>query len=295
MTTATEFFAVETLREAIYRDGIVSVPNALPREWAADLDLDLGAEFIRALGCRAGTAPRGWNRFYFEPYAERIRGFVAWAAHPVLGALSEDMFGPDYMIVELGCDTPLPGAVNQPWHRDFPSPEPTRARRHLTSIAVNASAVDTTDDMGPFQIVKGTHFDDGATFEQGMFPPEEDCSKYESRMTTMYGKMGSFSIRSGLTIHRGSKSSVRSMKRQVAILGIVSGEDRAVFKRLADPKDNTVPRLRISQEYLDRLSAERPELVRHLSYEVVADSEKNLPPHHTHHDFEGLKMSEFRA
>ncbi len=283
---------VKQLREGVYRDGIVGLPNAFPREWAAQLDLDLGAEFIRALSARKGTAPRGWNRFYFEPYAERLRGFVAWASHPVMCALSEDMFGPDYMIVELGCDTPLPGAVNQPWHRDFPLPDATRNERRLTSIAVNASAVDVADDMGPFQVVKGSHFDDDAGFEEGMFPPESDKEKYEQQMVSMHGKAGALSIRSGLTIHRGSGSSVRSTKRQVAILGIVSREDRAVWKRLANPADNTVPRLRMSRAFLETLDEE---LVKHLSYEVVSETEETLPPHHTHHDFEGLKMSEFRA
>src|SRR4051812_1867815 len=110
---------VMAIRDAVYKDGVVGIPNALPREWAAQLDEDLGAEFVRALGARKGTAPRGWNRFYFEPYAERIRGFVDWVTHPLLVALSEEMFGPEWKIVELGCDTPLPGAVNQPWHRDF--------------------------------------------------------------------------------------------------------------------------------------------------------------------------------
>lgn len=282
---------VAQLKDAVYRDGITAIPNALPREWAAQLDLDLGAEFVRALSCRAGTAPRGWNRFYFEPYAERLRGFVAMCTQPVVTALSEEMFGPDYKIVELGCDTPLPGAVNQPWHRDFPLPDATRHKRILTSIAGNASAVDVAEGMGPFQVVKGSHYDNDGMFEEGLFPPEEDSGLYEKRMSTMYAKMGTLSIRSGLTIHRGSASSVRSTKRQVAILGIVSPEDRAVFKRLADPTGNHVPRIRLSRQYLDTLPEE---LVRHLSYEVVSDTEATLPPHHTHHDFEGLKMSEFR-
>src|SRR3712207_6629167 len=235
------------LRDSIYRDGIAVLPGALPREWAAQLDEDLAAEFVRALSVRCGTAPRGWNRFYFEPYPERLRGFVAWVTQPDLTALSEELFGPDYMVVELGCDVPLPGAINQPWHRDFPMPDRTRYDGVLTSIAVNASAVDVEEDMGPFQVVKGSQFDDDAGFDGGMFPPDSAAADYERRMTSMRGRMGSLSIRSGLAIHRGSASSIRSVKRQAAILGVVSQEDRAVTGRLRDPDDTSVPRLRMSR------------------------------------------------
>ncbi len=281
-------FNPTSVSDTIYKDGVTAIPNALPVSWAEQLDADLGREFISALSYPKGTAPRGWNRFYFEPYAERLSGFQELVSHPALTSLSRYMLGDDYKIVELGCDTPLPGAVNQPWHRDFETPEITRTTGRFTSIAVNASAVDVSPDMGPFQVVKGTQFDDGSLFEEGMFPPEENYADYENRMTSMYGKMGSLSVRSGLTIHRGSASSITSRKRQVAILGIVSPDDRAIYKRLADPTDLSVPRIRLSQQYLDTLP---PSLVEHLSYEVVSDSSNDLPPHHTHHDFEGLRMS----
>jgi hypothetical protein len=280
--------AISDLRASIYGDGIAVLPDALPRAWAAQLDLDLGDEFVKALSARGGTAPRGWNRFYFEPYPERLEGFVAWVTHPDLTALSEELFGPDYVIVELGCDVPLPGAIDQPWHRDFPMPDRTRHERVLTSIAVNASAVDVADDMGPFHIVKGSHFDDDTGFDGAMFPPESAAARYDERMTAMHGRMGSMSIRSGLAIHRGSASSVRSVKRQTAILGIVSPEDRAVVHRLRDAGDTSVPRLRMSQEFFQGLD---PALKRHLSHEIVCERSADLPPHHTHHDFEGLRMS----
>jgi hypothetical protein len=280
--------AASRLRDAVYAEGVAVLPGALPREWAAQLDLDLGAEFIKALSVRGGTAPRGWNRFYFEPYPERLEGFLAWVTQPDLTALSELLFGPGYVVVELGCDVPLPGAVNQPWHRDFAMPDRTRHDRVLTSIAVNAAAVDVTDDMGPFQVVKGSHFEDDAGFDGGMFPPDASAAGYERRMTSMHGRMGSMSVRSGLAIHRGSASSVRSAKRQTAILGIVSPEDRAVVDRLQDPDDTSAPRLRMSQEFFDGLDAA---VARHLSHEIVCDRSSELPPHHTHHDFEGLRMS----
>ncbi len=277
-----------TLVETIYRDGIAGIPSLLPREWAEELDEDLKTEFVAALSSAGGTAPRGWNRFYFEPYPERIRGFLDLITHPAVVDLSVAMFGGDYMVVELGCDLPLPGAIDQPWHRDFPMPPETRSGR-ISSVCINASSVDVTADMGPFQIVPGTQLDPGDDFDGGMFPPEARYPEYEERVETRFGQRGSVSIRSGLAVHRGTRSSNRSTIRPVAIVGIVSQECGAVTERLAHPDDPNVPRLRVSQQYIDRL----PESVReHLSYELVADTEKDLPPHFTHHTFEGLKMAE---
>ena len=46
------------------------------------------------------------------------RGFVDLVTHPWVVAMSEAALGPDYQIVEIGCDTPFQGAKVQPWHRD---------------------------------------------------------------------------------------------------------------------------------------------------------------------------------
>jgi hypothetical protein len=290
MATVTTPGYVDTtaLIDALYRDGIAGILDLLPVEWADQLDQDLKKEFVAALSHAGGTAPRGWNRFYFEPYPERIRGFLDLITHPAIVDLSTQMFGNDYKVVELGCDLPLPGAVNQPWHRDFPMPDETREGR-LSSICINASSVDVTPDMGPFQIVPGTQFEPGDDFDGGMFPDESRREELEGRMESRLGRRGSVSLRSGLTLHRGSRSSNRSRVRPVAIVGIVSTECGAVTNRLADPEDPHVPRLRVSQQYIEGLSEH---VLEHLSYEIVADTEQNLPPHFTHHTFEGLKMAE---
>ena len=280
---------VAAVADSIYRDGIVGLADLLPVEWADQLDEDLKREFMAALSHAGVTAPRGWNRFYFEPYPERLRGFLELVTHPTITALSLHMFGEEYKVVELGCDVPLPGAINQPWHRDFPMPKETREEGRLTSIAINASSVDVTLDMGPFQIVPGTHFELGDDFDGEMFPDESKYAEYEQRMESRLGKRGSVSIRSGLALHRGSRSSNRSRMRPVAIVGIVSPDDRAVKNRLRDPEDNEVPRLKVSERFISGLPED---VLRHLSYEVVADTAENLPAHFTHHTFEGLKMSE---
>ncbi|NMR21641.1 phytanoyl-CoA dioxygenase family protein [Cellulomonas fimi] len=278
------------LSEQVYRDGIAVVRDALPRSWAEQLDEDLSRELGLALRTPGGVAARGWNRFYFEPYAERLRGFVELASHPVVGAVAEQMLGPDWRIVELGTDIPLPGAQDQPWHRDFPMPDATRNEGRLTSIAVNATAVDVVD--GPFQGVLGTHLDDSADLEGGMFPPDSQQGHFEARMQSFHARMGNFSIRSGLMLHRGSAMSTAARMRQVAILGITSPDDRAIVLREKDPADPTPPRIRMSRAYAESLD---DALRSRLSLEIVAETADELPPYRTEHSFEGLKMDQRKS
>lgn len=67
------------------------------------------------------------NRCYVE-HPQRIRRFAELRTHPWVIAVCETVLGPDYRIAEAGLNVPGPGAPEQPWHGDFPSPEP--ASRH---------------------------------------------------------------------------------------------------------------------------------------------------------------------
>src|SRR4028119_1707125 len=225
-TTAIDL-DVEQLAKEVYDKGIVGLPNILPTQWADELDEDMSLQFLKALQIEhgEGVAFRGWSRYYIELYPERLRGFIALVTNPAIVGLSRAILGDQYEIVELGADIPLPGAPDQPPHRDFPMPEPTRLYRRLTSLAFNASTVDVTPAMGPFNVAPGTHFDDEPDFVQDMFPVGEKKDAYNKRMETRLAKRGSVSARSGLTIHRGSRNTSRV--RPVIILGVVSPEDRA--------------------------------------------------------------------
>jgi len=62
-----------------------------------------------------------------------------------------------YKIVEIGFDVPGPGALNQPWHRDYSARE--LLGRRLSSLAFNVTTVDVYENMGPFErsrLVRGT-------------------------------------------------------------------------------------------------------------------------------------------
>jgi hypothetical protein len=95
----------------------------------------------------------------------------------------------------------------------------TREQGVLDSLAINVTTVDTEPDMGPFEIAPGTQFDRGETFDHGMFPPKELYPRYEERAERKYPQRGDISIRSALTIHRGTASHSQK-SRPVLVLGV---------------------------------------------------------------------------
>src|ERR1700712_194787 len=165
--------------KALHTDGVVGRKAAFSREWVHDLGEDVVAAFAEARSRPHGAVGRGPNRWYVEIHPQALRGFTDLAGHPWVQAVSEAVLGPDYRIVEVGFDIPFPGAMNQPWHRDFPSPPETRDERRLTSLAFNVTTVDTTEDMGPLEMAQGTQFDDSPDFEHGMFPLKSHYPRYE--------------------------------------------------------------------------------------------------------------------
>jgi ectoine hydroxylase-related dioxygenase (phytanoyl-CoA dioxygenase family) len=218
---------------------------------------------------------RGPNRYYVEIHPEQLRGFVDLVTHPWVTSVCESTLGPDYEIVEIGFDIPFAGAMNQPWHRDFPSPPETRDEHRYTSLAFNLTAVDTEEDMGPFEIALGTQYDapdDGWKHE--MFPPHELYHRYAERAVRKFPQMGDISARSALTIHRGTVNH-SSKPRPVLVLGVdAPGAGNAEHHDLA-----------VTEPYWESL----PEEVRaHLRCPVV----DRLTPIVQKHQIEGLVMGE---
>ncbi|WP_199512981.1 phytanoyl-CoA dioxygenase family protein [Nucisporomicrobium flavum] len=206
-------------RAAIYEDGITACKGAFSAEWADTMREDIEKAFAEAIERPGGAVGRGPKRYYVEIHPEQLRGFVDLVTHPWVTAVCEAVLGPRYEIVELGFDIPFAGAVNQPWHRDFPMPDITRTQRTLDSLAFNLTAVDTEEDMGPFEIAPGTQFDDSPEFGHGMFPPKSHYPRYEERAVRKYPKRGDISARSALTIHRGTRNESQK-SRPVLVLGV---------------------------------------------------------------------------
>jgi hypothetical protein len=258
----------------LYGDGIVALKGAFDREWVRVLGEDIGVLFEEALARPGGAVGRGPNRWYVEIHPERIRGFVDLVTHSWVVAVSEAVLGPDYRIVEIGFDVPGPGAVNQPWHRDFPAPEATLVGRRLNSLAFNLTTVDVFEDMGPFEIAPGTQWDEPDGFEHGMFPPKTLYPRYEERAQRKMPKMGDISARSALTIHRGTAN--QSDKRRPALVLGVDAPDA----RNAERHD-----LQFTRAYWEAMPEEAR---RHMTARIV----DRLEPIVQAHTIEGLVMGE---
>ncbi|KUL71083.1 MULTISPECIES: phytanoyl-CoA dioxygenase family protein [unclassified Streptomyces] len=260
--------------EALYGDGITARKGAFSVAWADRLREDVDAAFEEALSRPGGAVGRGPHRYYVEIHPEQIRGFAELVDHPWVRSVCAAVLGPGYRVVELGFDVPLEGAVNQPWHRDFPMPEETRRERRLTSLAFNVTTVDTAEDMGPFEIAPGTQWDDSPEFGHGMFPPRSHYPRYAGRAVRKYPQRGDISARSALTIHRGTANQ-SSKSRPVLVLG-VDGPEATNGER----HDAAVTR-----GYWEAL----PERVRrHLDVAVVDE----LTPVTQKHTIEGLVMGD---
>jgi Phytanoyl-CoA dioxygenase (PhyH) len=258
----------------LYTDGITALKGAFSLEWIQQLDEDVAAAFEEARSRENGAIGRGPHRWYVEIHPEALRGFVELADHPWVRTVSEAVLGPDYKIVEVGFDIPFPGAMNQPWHRDFRSPTETKDEHRLTSLAFNITTVDTIEEMGPFEIALGTQFDDHPDFDHGMFPPKSFYPRYEERGVRKYPQRGDISARSALTIHRGTQN-FSQLKRPVLVFGVDGPEANN-----AEHHD-----LAVTKGYWESL----PDSVRrHLGCPIVDE----LTPITQKHDIEGLVMGE---
>ena len=215
----TPDYDVATIMGSIYGDGILGLKGAFDRQWVQELAEDIADLYPKALARPGGAVGRGTNRHYVEIHPEDIRGFVDLVTHPWVQTVCASVLGPDYKIVEIGFDVPNPGAKDQPWHRDFRADEETLVHRRLNSLAFNITTVDVEEDMGPFEIAPGTQWDDPSAYDHGMFPPTDLYPRYEARAQRKMPKMGDISVRSALTIHRGT-ANYSNKSRPVLVLGV---------------------------------------------------------------------------
>jgi hypothetical protein len=270
--TATDAAAI---MGGLYGEGIIALKSAFAPAWADRLHADIMALFEEAKAVPGGALPRGPARWYVEVQPERIGGFVDIATHPWFVAVCEAVLGPGYRIVEIGFDIPFPGARDQPWHRDFPSPEATLKGRRLNSLAFNLTAVDTREEHGAFEIALGTQWDDIAGCKDDMFPPRELWPRYVERAARKLPQRGDISARSALTIHRGTANR--------------SDEPRPVLVVGVDAPDATNAAhhdLQVTAPYFDSLPARVRD---HLTCRVT----DRLEPIIQHHVIEGLLATDY--
>jgi hypothetical protein len=263
-------FDTAAIMGGLYGDGIIAAKAAFAPEFIDDVRNDIMCLFDEARAVPNGALPRGPERWYVEVQPERIGGFVQIATHPWFVAVCQAVLGPDYKIVEVGFDIPFPGARDQPWHRDFGSPDATLRGRRLNSLAFNLTTVDTRPEHGPFEIALGTQWDDIGGCKDDMFPPPEMWDRYVSRAVQKMPQRGDISARSALTIHRGTANR-SSEPRPVLVIGV-------------DAPDATNAHhhdLQVTSAYLNGLP---PSVRDHLTYRMTDELHAVLQ----HHVIEGL-------
>jgi hypothetical protein len=266
---------VAAIMGGLYGDGIIGLKRAFAPEWADRLREEIMSLFEDARAVPGGSLPRGPQRWYVEVQPERISGFVDIASHPWFVSVCEAVLGPDYRIVEVGFDIPFPGAADQPWHRDFPSPEATLRGRRLNSLAFNLTTVDTRPEHGPFEVAPGTQWDDIPGAKDGMFPDKSLWDRYISRATQKLPQRGDISARSALTIHRGTANRSNEA-RPVLVIGVDA----------PDATNAAHHDLQVTRAYVDTL----PALVRdHLTYRVADELTQVIQ----HHVIEGLLEADY--
>lgn len=259
----------------LYGDGIIGLKGAFSSDWADALYRHIITLFEEAKAIPGGALPRGPQRWYVEVQPERIPGFVDIATHPWFVTVCEAVLGPQYKIVEIGFDIPFPGAQDQPWHRDFKSPDATLIGRRLNSLAFNLTTVDTRPEHGAFEIALGTQWDDIPGARDDMFPAKELWDRYIQRAVPKLPQRGDISARSALTIHRGTANR--------------SDEPRPVLVVGVDAPDATNAKhhdLQVTHAYLDSLPAQVRD---HLTYRVADE----LEPVIQHHVIEGLLQPDY--
>lgn len=255
----------------LYGDGIIARKGAFSPQWVAQLKEDIDILFAEARARPGGALERGPFRYYVEVHPERLRGFVDIVTHPWVVGVCRAVLGPDYKVVEAGFDIPFPGAMHQPWHRDFPAPQATLVGRRLDSLAFNITTVDVDEEVGPFEIAPGTQWDDLAG-DDPMFPSKARYPRYEALAERKMPKVGDISARSALTIHRGTANR-SNRSRPVFVLGVDAPDARN-----ADKHD-----LQVTQPYWDALPGE---VRAHLTCRIVPALEAIYQAH----TIEGLKM-----
>ena len=267
-------YDIATIMGGLYGAGFIGLKDAFSREWVQQLHEDVLLAYEKALKRPGGAVGRGPKRHYVEIHPEDIHGFADLAMHPWVTQVCKAILGPEYKIVEIGFDVPNPGAMDQPWHRDFPAPTDTLTGRRLNSLAFNLTTIDVMEDMGPFEIAPGTQWDFPINFEHEMFPPKSNYSRYLERAERKLPKMGDISARSALTIHRGTAN--KSNKQRPALVLGVDG-----------PGANNAERhdLQLTHGYYATLP---DNLKEHLTCRLV----KKLEPIVQAHTIEGLMMGE---
>ena len=171
---------------ALMTDGITARRGAFSREFIAQMAEDVEAAFEEARSRPDGAVGRGPNRYYVEIHPEQLRGFVDLVDHPWVRRVCTGGARRGLRDRRTGVRRPVRRRRQPALAPRLPRPRGDKRERRLTSLAFNLTAVDTEEDMGPFEIAPGTQCDNGAEFEHEMFPDRSIYARYEELAVRKY-------------------------------------------------------------------------------------------------------------
>jgi ectoine hydroxylase-related dioxygenase (phytanoyl-CoA dioxygenase family) len=195
------------------RDGIVVIRGALDRALVEDWRAAFMELFEERQNRPGGLAPREVNRYYLTlPWRKPFADVNVFGNRTILGVLDR-LFPQEYVMVQLGADTPCQGSDYQEIHRDYRPLFTDDIVTPLYAVAVNFALVDVGQDNGPFQQARGTH----------VMRREEALEKVRSGEIPMESfpmRQGDVVIRTPLALHRGSPNRT-DVPRPMVVMGYV--------------------------------------------------------------------------
>jgi ectoine hydroxylase-related dioxygenase (phytanoyl-CoA dioxygenase family) len=198
------------LAEDLKRDGICVIRGLFNKDVLQDWAKAFTALFERKNQLSSGLAPREQARYYLTlPWIPPFANEEIFANPVILGILNR-VFAQEYVMVQLGIDTPLLGSTYQEIHRDYRPLFSDQVVTPLYALAVNFPLVDITEENGPFQMARGTH----------VLPRDEGLVKVNSGeipMESFHMKLGDVMIRTPLALHRGTPNTTPSPRPMVVM------------------------------------------------------------------------------
>lgn len=143
---------VESLLGELDESGYVIVPELVPRETMAGLK----AELLPLLQYDGRTEFEGFKTRRIYSVIEKTLALNPLMEHPLVLALLDRLFMPNYLLSQLQAINVLPGEVQQPLHHDdgfYPIPRP----RPPIGAAVIWAIDDFREDNGATRVIPGSH------------------------------------------------------------------------------------------------------------------------------------------
>jgi hypothetical protein len=195
------------------RDGICILRGALDRSllerWASAFD-DLVRVRQRLPG---GLAPRGPGRHYLTlPWQPPFTDRQVFGNPTIFGVLDR-VFAQEYVMVQLGVDTPLRGSDYQETHRDYRPLFSDDVVTPLYGLAVNFPLCRVTPENGPLELARGTHRMSRA---EGL----QKIASGEIALESFPMELGDVAIRTPLALHRGTPN-YTDQPRPMVVMGFV--------------------------------------------------------------------------